>query len=62
MRQFVPADFDKASADLTCLKELYFTAGNDPAARETAEAALAAALRWIEIALGSYQLPDMRRD
>ncbi|MEW2912440.1 hypothetical protein [Leisingera sp. JC11] len=62
MRQFVPADFDKAAADLTRLKEVYFAAGADPAARDTAEAALAAALRWIGIALDSYPPQDARRD
>ncbi|NSY40828.1 hypothetical protein [Leisingera sp. ANG59] len=62
MRQFVPADFDKAAADLTRLKEAYFAAGADPAARDTAEAALAAALRWIGIALASYPPQEAHRD
>ncbi|MBY6067175.1 hypothetical protein KUW17_10520 [Leisingera aquaemixtae] len=54
MRQFVPADFEKAATDLDRLKEAYFAAGCDPAVRETAEAALAAAMRWISVALDSY--------
>ncbi|MDC0660808.1 hypothetical protein N6L27_22610 [Leisingera sp. SS27] len=62
MRQFVPADFEKASSDLDRLKEAYFAAGADPAARGTAEAALAAAMRWISIALNSYPPLEMPRD
>lgn len=62
MRQFVPADFEKAANDLDRLKEAYFAAGADPAARDTAEAALSAALRWIGVALDSYPPPGPPRN
>lgn len=56
MRQFVPADFEKASQHLLQLQEYYFTAGCREE-RAAAEAAIAAALRWIETALNSFENP-----
>ncbi|KIC20190.1 hypothetical protein [Leisingera sp. ANG-Vp] len=56
MRQFVPADFKKISENLHRLQEHYFTAGCREE-RAAAEAAIAAAMRWIETALSSFDQP-----